>query len=78
MATESWVVSGPQVIEVEDVHSLRVRVSGGRVDVVAHDDPARTDVRLEVHSVSGYPLEVTYADGALWWGSGTVTAWTAS
>ncbi|WP_263120354.1 DUF4097 domain-containing protein [Cellulomonas sp. RIT-PI-Y] len=68
MATESWVVSGPQVIEVEDVHALRVRVSGGRVDVVAHDDPARTDVRLEVHSVEGHPLEVTYADGALWAG----------
>lgn len=68
MATESWVVSGPQVIEVDDVHALRVRVGGGRVDVVAHDDPARTDVRLEVHDVSGHPLEVTYADGALWAG----------
>ncbi|MEV7972753.1 DUF4097 family beta strand repeat-containing protein [Cellulomonas sp. NPDC089187] len=68
MATESWVVAGPQVIEVEQVHSLRVRISGGRVDVVAHEDPARTDVRLEVHSVEGHPLEVTYADGALWAG----------
>lgn len=68
MATESWVVIGPQVIEVEDVRSLRVHVNGGRVDVVAHDDPARTDVRLEVHRVDGSPLEVTYADGALWAG----------
>lgn len=65
MATESWVVSGPQVIEMEDVRTLRVRVVGGQVSVVAHDDPTRRDLRLEVHSVQGRPLEVTYADGVL-------------
>ncbi|HEY0188281.1 MAG TPA: DUF4097 family beta strand repeat-containing protein [Cellulomonas sp.] len=65
MATESWVVIGPQVIEVEDVRAVRVRVNGGRVDVVAHEDPARTDARLEVHRVDGFPLEITFVDGEL-------------
>lgn len=73
MATQSWVVIGPQVIEVDDVRSLRVQVNGGRVDVVAHDDPTLTGVRLEVHRVDGVPLEVTYADGALWAGVRSVT-----
>lgn len=65
MATESWIVIGPQVIEVDGAHAVKVQVNGGRVDVVAHEDPARTDVRLEVHRVDGFPLEVTYADGEL-------------
>jgi len=73
MATESWVVIGPQIIEVDDVRSLRVQVNGGRVDVVAHDDPGFTGARLEVHRVDGSPLEVTYADGALWAGVRSVT-----
>lgn len=73
MATESWVVIGPQIIEVEDVRTLRVHVNGGRVDVVAHEDPAATGVRLEVHRVDGFPLEVTHADGALWAGVRSVT-----
>jgi hypothetical protein len=73
MATESWVVIGPQIIEVADVRSLRVQVNGGRVDVVAHEDPALTTARLEVHRVDGLPLEVTYADGALWAGVRSVT-----
>lgn len=68
MATESWVVTGPQVIEIDDVRDLRVRVIGGRVDVIVHEDPTRTDVRLEVHSLTGQPLEVTYNDGSLWAG----------
>lgn len=73
MATESWVVIGPQIIEVADVRSLRVQVNGGRVDVVAHEDPTLTTARLEVHRVDGLPLEVTYADGALWAGVRSVT-----
>lgn len=55
MADESWVVSGPQVIEVEDVRALRVQMVGGRVDVVTHDEPG---ARVEVHDVDGRPLEV--------------------
>lgn len=65
MATESWVAAGPQVIEVEDVRALRVGLVGGRVDVVAHDDPTARGVRLEVHGVDGRPLEVTLRDGEL-------------
>ncbi|WP_243883231.1 DUF4097 family beta strand repeat-containing protein [Cellulomonas dongxiuzhuiae] len=65
MSTESWVVAGPQVIEVEDVRALRVGLVGGRLDVVAHDDPDARGARLEVHRVDGRPLEVTLADGEL-------------
>ncbi|GAA4397550.1 DUF4097 family beta strand repeat-containing protein [Fodinibacter luteus] len=62
MAEESWVVTGPQVIDIDEVRSLRVQVVGGRIDVVTHDAPG---VRLEVHSVDGRPLEVSLTDGEL-------------
>lgn len=62
MADESWVVSGPQVIEVDDVTALRVQLVGGRVDVVTHDEPT---ARLEVHAVDGRPLEVSLEGGEL-------------
>ncbi|SFK29116.1 DUF4097 family beta strand repeat-containing protein [Cellulomonas sp. KH9] len=65
MSTESWVVAGPQVIEVEELRALRVGLVGGRVDVVAHDDPEQRGARLEVHEVDGRPLEVTLSDGEL-------------
>jgi hypothetical protein len=62
MAEESWVVSGPQVIEVDEVRSLRVQLVAGRVDVVTHDEPG---ARIEVHGVDGRPLEVSLIDGEL-------------
>ncbi len=62
MTDETWVVSGPQVIEVDAVRALRVQLVRGRVDVVAHDEPG---ARLEVHSVDGRPLEVQLRDGEL-------------
>lgn len=62
MATDSWVVDGPQVIEVDDVSRLRVGLVGGRADVVVHDESV---VRVEVHAVRGRPLEVTYREGEL-------------
>src|SRR6188768_2102160 len=62
MAEESWVVSGPQVIEVDEVRSLRVQLVAGRVDVVTHDEPG---ARVEVHDVDGRPLEVSLSDGEL-------------
>ena len=62
MAEESWVVSGPQVIEVDEVRSLRVQLVGGRVDVVTHEQPG---ARIEVHDVDGRPLEVSLIDGEL-------------
>jgi len=65
MSTESWVVAGPQVIEIEELRALRVGLVGGRVDVVTHEDPAARGARLEVHGVDGRPLEVTLSDGEL-------------
>lgn len=62
MEQESWVVSGPQVIDVDEVRSLRVQLVAGRVDVVTHDEPG---VRVEVHSVDGRPLEVSLSGGEL-------------
>jgi len=76
MTTESWVVAGPQIIEVDDVSSLRVQLVAGRVDVVVHDDPALTGARIEVHSVDGHPLEVALSDGELRVGySFTLAGW---
>lgn len=78
MPTESWVVAGPQIIEIEQVDSLRVQLVGGRVDVVVHDDPAETGARIEVHAVNGRPLEVSVADGELRVGySFTLVGWEA-
>lgn len=62
VSSESWVVTGPQIIEVEDVRALRVALVGGRVDVVGRDEPG---ARIEVHRVSGRPLEVSLVDGEL-------------
>lgn len=62
MATETWVVSGPQIIEIEDVESLRVQLVGGRVDVVARDEPG---ARIEIYRVDGRPLEIGLDSGEL-------------
>lgn len=62
MATESWVVAGPQIIEIEAISTLQVQLAGGRVDVVAHDGPG---ARIEVHAVDGRPLEITLSGGEL-------------
>ncbi|MGY4645674.1 DUF4097 family beta strand repeat-containing protein [Cellulomonas sp. URHB0016] len=73
MATETWVVAGPQIIEIEHVESLRVQLVGGRVDVVAHDQPG---ARIEVHSVDGRPLEIGLANGEVRVGySFTLSGW---
>ncbi|MCB7138086.1 DUF4097 family beta strand repeat-containing protein [Cellulosimicrobium marinum] len=58
MTQQSWTVTGPRTIGVAHVESLAATVIGGRIDVVAHDDPDRTDVLVEVHSVVGRPLEI--------------------
>lgn len=73
MSTESWVVTGPQIIEVDDVDALRVGLIRGRVDVVARDEPG---ARLEVHAVDGRPLEVSLTGGELRVGySNTLSGW---
>ena len=65
--TEHWTVAGPRVIEVGgegDVpHEVKVRLIGGRADVVAHDD--LDAVRVEVASVRGRDLVVTWSNGVL-------------
>ncbi|WP_448059602.1 DUF4097 family beta strand repeat-containing protein [Cellulomonas hominis] len=63
MATESWVVAGPQIIDIETITSLQVQMVAGRVDVVAHEDPTATGARIEVHSITGRPLEISWSDG---------------
>ncbi len=73
MTDETWFITGPQVIEIEDASALRVQVVGGRVDVVTHDGPG---IRLEVHDVVGRPLEVTLDGGELRVGySFTLSGW---
>jgi len=73
MATESWVVAGPQIIEIEQLQALRVQLVGGRVDVVVHDEPG---ARIEVHDVHGKPLEISLVDGELRVGySATLGSW---
>lgn len=75
MATESWVVAGPQVIEVDEVRAARVQIIGGRVDVVGQDAPG---ARLEVHDVHGRPLEISLRDGELRVGyADTLSGWEA-
>ncbi|HMO12381.1 MAG TPA: hypothetical protein PKB06_12970 [Actinotalea sp.] len=62
MSSESWAVVEPDVIELESVRSVRVGLIGGRVDVIGRDEPG---ARIEVHRVTGRPLEVSLVDGEL-------------
>ncbi|WP_407341830.1 DUF4097 family beta strand repeat-containing protein [Pengzhenrongella phosphoraccumulans] len=62
MSIDTWVVTGPQIIEVDQLDALRVGLVRGRVDVVGHDEPG---ARIEVHSVAGRPLEVSLTGGEL-------------
>jgi hypothetical protein len=63
---ESWRVDGHKVIEVgsaeQPVRRVKVGLVGGRVDVVAHDEP---EGRLEIHDVHGRALDVTWDGGTL-------------
>lgn len=55
MATETWIVTEPTVIDLELVRALKVGLIGGQIDIVAHDEPS---ARVEVHSVAGRDLRV--------------------
>ncbi|MTE20963.1 hypothetical protein F0L17_17935 [Streptomyces sp. TRM43335] len=58
-----WSVDEPRRLDLdEEVHTLRVRVVDGTVNVVGSDAPG---VRLEVGALSGPPLIVTLEDGVL-------------
>lgn len=55
MAEEKWLVSGPQVIEVDDIRRLKVGLVAGQIDIVGHDEPG---TRIEVHAVEGKDLKI--------------------
>jgi hypothetical protein len=62
MAQEKWLIEGPKIIDLENVHRLKLSLIAGKVDIVGHDEPG---ARVEVHSVSGKPLKVSLEDGVL-------------
>ncbi|HAG60887.1 MAG TPA: hypothetical protein DEQ49_13195 [Arthrobacter bacterium] len=62
MAEDSWTVTGPQTIEVDNVTSLKLGMVRGRFDVVTHPDAV---VRVEINEVHGDPVSVTLTDGRL-------------
>ncbi|MCU1425242.1 MAG: hypothetical protein JWM51_1533 [Microbacteriaceae bacterium] len=62
MAQEKWLIEDPKIIDLENVHKLKVSLLGGKVDLVGHDEPG---TRVEVHSVSGKPLKISFDDGVL-------------
>jgi hypothetical protein len=56
-----WTIEAPTNLDFDDVTALRVRLIAGSVAVLATDGkPA-----LDVASVTGDPLDVTYEDGVL-------------
>lgn len=58
-----WSVEEPRRLAFDDeIHTLRVRVADGAVNVVGTDAPG---ARLEVGALSGPPLTVTLEDGVL-------------
>jgi hypothetical protein len=64
--SEQWRVDGPRVVEVggpdTPVRELKVGLVAGRVDVVAHDEPS---AQVEITSVTGRELEISWHDGVL-------------
>ena len=61
MSDELWTVTGPQTIDVDDVHSLKLGIVKGRFDVVSHDEPF---VRIEVTGELSWVLLLAAAVGA--------------
>ena len=62
MALEKWLVSGPKIIDLELVRSVKISLVGGKIDIIGHDEPG---TRVEVHSVQGKDLKVSIDDDAL-------------
>jgi hypothetical protein len=61
MPTSEWSIETPTSLEFDDVTGLRVRLIAGSVAVLATTGKPT----LEVSSIEGDPLTVTYADGVL-------------
>ena len=59
--TAQWTIEAPTSLEFDDVTGLRVRLIAGSVAVLATDGKPT----LEVSSVEGDPLNVTYEGGVL-------------
>ena len=57
----NWTLEAPTSLDFDDVTALRVRLMSGSVAVLATDGKPC----LDVASVTGDPLEVTYEDGVL-------------
>lgn len=57
MAIEKWVIAPGEsrVIDLELVRKLKVSLIGGKVDVIAHDEPG---ARIEIRGVTGKDLKV--------------------
>lgn len=55
MTQEKWLVTGPKVIDLPVVHSVKISLLGGRIDVIGTDEPT---ARVEVSEVSGRDLLV--------------------
>ena len=56
-----WTIEAPTCLEFDDVTGLRIRLVGGSVAVLATDGRPS----LDVSSVEGEPLNVTYQGGVL-------------
>ena len=61
MPTSEWTIEAPTSLEFDDVTELRVRLIGGSVAVLA----TAGKPSLEVSSIEGDPLQVSYEDGVL-------------
>ncbi|GAA3659706.1 DUF4097 family beta strand repeat-containing protein [Microbacterium marinilacus] len=57
MTLEKWIVQPGQhrVIDLEDVHRLKVGLAGGQIDIIGHDEPG---TRVEVHGVTVKDLRI--------------------
>jgi hypothetical protein len=61
MPTSEWTIEAPATLEFDDVTELRVRLIAGSVAVLATTGKPS----LEVSSIEGDPLSVTYENGVL-------------
>ena len=62
MSENNWTVTGPQVIDVDNVKSLKLGMVRGRFDVVTHEDSV---ARVEINEVQGDPVAVSLSEGRL-------------
>ena len=71
MSENTWTVTGPQTIDVDGVHSLKLGIVRGRFDIVTHDEAV---ARIEVSEIEGDPLAVSASSTAAWRSGTSCTA----